>query len=162
MMGLSQAVRCKHTGAARCNVPTCPTCHRAGTQVILGTQYAGEMKKGVFTVMHYFMPKQGILSLHSGCNVGGANDVSLFFGLSGVQLCLRMMYLTRGQRQCKGCVPEWLGDKLCRIILLVDSLTALLHSGRLSRPERAVVLLILRLCPLGWPSAYLTRLMISL
>ena len=52
-------------------------------QVILGTQYAGEMKKGVFTVMHYFMPKQGILSLHSGCNVGAANDVSLFFGLSG-------------------------------------------------------------------------------
>ena len=52
-------------------------------QVILGTQYAGEMKKGVFTVMHYFMPKQGILSLHSGCNVGANNDVSLFFGLSG-------------------------------------------------------------------------------
>ena len=51
--------------------------------VILGTQYAGEMKKGIFTVMHYFMPKRGILSLHSGCNVGAANDVSLFFGLSG-------------------------------------------------------------------------------
>jgi len=39
----------------------------------------------VFTVMHYFMPKQGILSLHSGCNVGAANDVSLFFGLSGAR-----------------------------------------------------------------------------
>ena len=51
--------------------------------VILGTQYAGEMKKGIFTVMHYFMPKRGILSLHSGCNVGAASDVSLFFGLSG-------------------------------------------------------------------------------
>lgn len=51
--------------------------------VILGTQYAGEMKKGVFTVMHYLMPKRGILSLHSGCNVGANNDVSLFFGLSG-------------------------------------------------------------------------------
>ena len=35
--------------------------------------------------MHYFMPKQGILSLHSGCNVGAANDVSLFFGLSGAR-----------------------------------------------------------------------------
>ena len=43
------------------------------------------MKKGVFTVMHYFMPKNNILSLHSGCNVGAANDVSLFFGLSGAR-----------------------------------------------------------------------------
>lgn len=52
--------------------------------VILGTQYAGEMKKGIFTVMHYLMPKRGILSLHSGCNVGKNDDVTLFFGLSGV------------------------------------------------------------------------------
>jgi phosphoenolpyruvate carboxykinase (ATP) len=58
---------------------------RAREMVILGTQYAGEMKKGIFTVMHYFMPKRGILSLHSGCNVGAANDVSLFFGLSGAR-----------------------------------------------------------------------------
>jgi hypothetical protein len=48
-----------------------------------GTQYAGEMKKGVFTFMHYLMPKRGILSLHSGCNVGVNQDVTLFFGLSG-------------------------------------------------------------------------------
>ncbi|GMH35918.1 hypothetical protein BSKO_03786 [Bryopsis sp. KO-2023] len=51
--------------------------------VILGTQYAGEMKKGVFSVMHYLMPKRGLLSLHSGCNVGKDEDVTLFFGLSG-------------------------------------------------------------------------------
>ncbi|KDD73382.1 phosphoenolpyruvate carboxykinase, partial [Helicosporidium sp. ATCC 50920] len=51
--------------------------------VILGTQYAGEMKKGVFTLMNYWLPKRGILSLHSGCNVGAAGDVTLFFGLSG-------------------------------------------------------------------------------
>mmetsp|Transcript_13949 Transcript_13949/g.23627 ORF Transcript_13949/g.23627 Transcript_13949/m.23627 type:complete len:637 (-) Transcript_13949:631-2541(-) len=51
--------------------------------VILGTQYAGEMKKGVFSFMHYLMPKCGILSLHSGCNVGAKGDVTLFFGLSG-------------------------------------------------------------------------------
>ncbi|KXZ44599.1 hypothetical protein GPECTOR_65g217 [Gonium pectorale] len=51
--------------------------------VILGTMYAGEMKKGVFTLMHYLMPMQGKLSLHSGCNVGTAGDVTLFFGLSG-------------------------------------------------------------------------------
>ena len=57
---------------------------RAKEMVILGTQYAGEMKKGIFTVMHYLMPKRGILSLHSGCNVGKNDDVTLFFGLSGV------------------------------------------------------------------------------
>ncbi|KAF0979924.1 hypothetical protein FDP41_001077 [Naegleria fowleri] len=51
--------------------------------VILGSQYAGEMKKGVFTIMHYLMPKQGVLSLHSSCNEGKDGTVSLFFGLSG-------------------------------------------------------------------------------
>ncbi|GAX79920.1 hypothetical protein CEUSTIGMA_g7360.t1 [Chlamydomonas eustigma] len=56
---------------------------KRGEMIILGTQYAGEMKKGVFTLMNYWMPKQGILSLHSGCNVGPQGDVSLFFGLSG-------------------------------------------------------------------------------
>jgi len=52
--------------------------------VILGTQYAGEMKKGLFSVMHYLMPKRQILSLHSGCNMGKNGDVALFFGLSGI------------------------------------------------------------------------------
>ncbi|XP_058069543.1 phosphoenolpyruvate carboxykinase (ATP) 1-like isoform X3 [Magnolia sinica] len=51
--------------------------------VILGTQYAGEMKKGLFGLMHYLMPKREILSLHSGCNMGKNGDVALFFGLSG-------------------------------------------------------------------------------
>ncbi|ORX94624.1 ATP-utilizing phosphoenolpyruvate carboxykinase [Basidiobolus meristosporus CBS 931.73] len=51
--------------------------------VILGTEYAGEMKKGVFTIMHYLMPKAGVLSLHSSANEGPDGDVSLFFGLSG-------------------------------------------------------------------------------
>ena len=51
--------------------------------VILGTQYAGEMKKGVFTVMHYIMPRQGVLSMHCSANEGQDGDVSLFFGLSG-------------------------------------------------------------------------------
>ncbi|KAG6506526.1 hypothetical protein ZIOFF_031850 [Zingiber officinale] len=51
--------------------------------VILGTQYAGEMKKGLFGVMHYLMPKRNILSLHSSNNIGKDGDVALFFGLSG-------------------------------------------------------------------------------
>ncbi|KAG6493215.1 hypothetical protein ZIOFF_048192 [Zingiber officinale] len=51
--------------------------------VILGTQYAGEMKKGLFGVMHYLMPKRNILSLHSSNNMGKDGDVALFFGLSG-------------------------------------------------------------------------------
>jgi phosphoenolpyruvate carboxykinase (ATP) len=51
--------------------------------VILGTQYAGEMKKGIFTVMHYLMPKRGVLSLHSSANESHDGKVSLFFGLSG-------------------------------------------------------------------------------
>ncbi|KAF9577725.1 Protein kinase C-like 1, partial [Lunasporangiospora selenospora] len=51
--------------------------------IILGTEYAGEMKKGVFTIMHYLMPKAGVLSLHSSANQGNNGDVSLFFGLSG-------------------------------------------------------------------------------
>jgi phosphoenolpyruvate carboxykinase (ATP) len=51
--------------------------------VILGTEYAGEMKKGVFTIMNYIMPKQEVLSMHCSANEGNDGDVSLFFGLSG-------------------------------------------------------------------------------
>jgi len=60
--------------------------------VILGTQYAGEMKKGVFTIMNYLMPLmpsrdlppvERALPMHASASIGEDNDVSIFFGLSG-------------------------------------------------------------------------------
>lgn len=54
-----------------------------GEMVILGTQYAGEMKKGVFTVMNYWMPHRNVLSMHCSANESPDGQVSLFFGLSG-------------------------------------------------------------------------------
>jgi phosphoenolpyruvate carboxykinase (ATP) len=51
--------------------------------VILGTNYAGEMKKGVFTALNYWMPRDGVLSMHCSANEGPAGDTTLFFGLSG-------------------------------------------------------------------------------
>jgi len=56
---------------------------RRKEMVILGTQYAGEMKKGILTLMMHAMPMQRQLPLHSSCNVGKGGDVTLFFGLSG-------------------------------------------------------------------------------
>ncbi|WP_375752016.1 phosphoenolpyruvate carboxykinase (ATP) [Vibrio sp. HN007] len=52
-------------------------------QLIGGTWYGGEMKKGMFAMMNYFLPLKGIASMHCSANVGKAGDTALFFGLSG-------------------------------------------------------------------------------
>lgn len=51
--------------------------------VILGTWYGGENKKGIFSLMNYWLPMQNIMSMHCSANVGHDGDTALFFGLSG-------------------------------------------------------------------------------
>ncbi|HEX2919862.1 MAG TPA: phosphoenolpyruvate carboxykinase (ATP) [Bacteroidales bacterium] len=51
--------------------------------IIGGTWYGGEMKKGIFSVMNYYLPLKGIAAMHCSANVGKSGDTAIFFGLSG-------------------------------------------------------------------------------
>lgn len=57
--------------------------YEAHEVLIAGSQYSGEIKKSVFSVMNYVLPKKGILSMHCSANIGDAGDSAVFFGLSG-------------------------------------------------------------------------------
>ena len=54
-----------------------------GKAVIGGSWYGGEMKKGIFSIMNYYLPLKGIASMHCSANVGKEGDTAIFFGLSG-------------------------------------------------------------------------------
>ncbi len=57
--------------------------YEAHEVIICGSGYAGEIKKSVFSVMNYVLPKEGILSMHCSANIGDNGDSAVFFGLSG-------------------------------------------------------------------------------
>lgn len=59
------------------------TCFETKTTIIVGTQYAGEIKKSMFSAMNFLLPDQGILPMHSGSNQNAKKETFVYFGLSG-------------------------------------------------------------------------------
>jgi phosphoenolpyruvate carboxykinase (ATP) len=59
------------------------TCFEKNITIIVGSLYAGEIKKSMFCVMNYLLPEKGVLPMHTGCSENTKEEVSLFFGLSG-------------------------------------------------------------------------------
>ncbi len=57
--------------------------YEAKEVIICGSQYAGEIKKSVFSVMNYVLPKMGVFPMHCSANIGVDGDSAVFFGLSG-------------------------------------------------------------------------------
>lgn len=64
--------------------------------LVCGTEYGGENKKSIFTIMNYLLPQRGIMTMHCSANVGSKGDSAIFFGLSGTGKTTLSADITRG------------------------------------------------------------------